>query len=161
MIVKLTKGELKIIQKMANEIWPICFKEMISESQITYMLHWMYNLKTLEDNFQKGHQFIVFKKDNLYIGFASFELRKYNNSVRLHKLYVDPSNQNKGTGRVLLNFVINEGRNAQISKLDLFVNRSNPAVLFYKKLGFKSIGSVDLEIGNGFYMNDYRMEVEI
>ncbi len=62
MIVKLTKGELKIIQKMANEIWPICFKEMISESQITYMLHWMYNLKTLEDNFQKGHQFIVFKK---------------------------------------------------------------------------------------------------
>ena len=72
MIVKLTKGELKIIQKMANEIWPICFKEMISESQITYMLHWMYNLKTLEDNFQKGHQFIVFKKDNLYLGFASF-----------------------------------------------------------------------------------------
>jgi ribosomal protein S18 acetylase RimI-like enzyme len=81
--------------------------------------------------------------------------------VRLHKLYVDPSNQNKGTGRVLLNFVINEGRNAKISKLDLFVNRSNPAVIFYKKLGFKSLESVDLEIGNGFYMNDYRMEVEI
>ncbi len=161
MIVKLTKGELKIIQNMANEIWPICFKEMISESQITYMLNWMYNLKTLGDNFQKGHQFIVYKKGSKHLGFASFELRKSTNTVRLHKLYVDPSHHHKGTGQILLEFVINEGRNVKISKLDLFVNRTNPAVNFYQKLGFKSIESVDLEIGNGFFMNDYRMEVEI
>ena len=64
MIKRLQKSELDTIQKMANEIWPVCFKEMISQSQIEYMLDWMYTQKKLEDNFDKGHAFIILKKEN-------------------------------------------------------------------------------------------------
>jgi hypothetical protein len=42
--------------------------------------------------------------------------------------------------------------------LRLNVNRYNKAKFFYEKLGFKIIGSEDVDIGNGFYMNDFVMQ---
>jgi len=161
MIKRLQKSELDTIQKMANEIWPVCFKEMISQSQIEYMLDWMYTRKKLEDNFDKGHAFIILKKENKKIGFASFEKKRIKARIRLHKLYVDPNQHHNGAGRELLNYIINEGKRNSLSTLDLFVNRTNPAVTFYEKIGFEIVESIDLEIGNGFFMNDYRMEIEI
>jgi hypothetical protein len=41
------------------------------------------------------------------------------------------------------------------------VNRYNKAKDFYEKAGFKIIETVDIEIGNGFYMNDYVMELPL
>jgi hypothetical protein len=41
------------------------------------------------------------------------------------------------------------------------VNRYNKAKGFYEKLGFKVIGKEDIDIGNGYLMNDYVMQLEI
>tara|TARA_B110000285_G_scaffold85362_1_gene97907 strand:- start:8078 stop:8563 length:486 start_codon:yes stop_codon:yes gene_type:complete len=161
MIQKLSRGELLIIQQLAHEIWPICFKEMISKEQIDYMLDWMYSTNQLEENFDKGHEFIVLKAGDENIGFASFEIKTTKENIRLHKLYVNPNKHNKGSGRKLLYRIIETGINHNCNSLDLFVNRTNPAVSFYKKLGFKIVESIDLEIGNAYYMNDYRMKIEI
>ena len=46
-----------------------------------------------------------------------------------------------------------------MAQLDLFVNRTNPAVHFYKKRVF-IVEEVDLDIGNGYFMNDYRMKLK-
>ena len=34
-------------------------------------------------------------------------------------------------------------------------------VTFYEKLGFETVGEEDLEIGNGYFMNDYIMEKKL
>lgn len=161
MVLPISRNELITIQRMAHDIWPICFKEMISQKQIEYMLNWMYSIKQLEENFDKGHAFIILKSANEQLGFASFEMRENKNSIRLHKLYVDPNKHHKGSGRKLLSSIIEKGRAQEYRSLDLFVNRTNPAVSFYEKLGFKIVESLDLDIGNGYYMNDYRMKIEI
>ena len=54
-------------------------------------------------------------------------------------------------------FVTNKGG----SSLILQVNRNNAAVGFYKKMGFIIDREEDVEIGNGFYMNDYFMVKKI
>ena len=41
----------------------------------------------------------------------------------------------------------------------LNVNRFNTAVKFYKKQNFTISDTVDIEIGNGFLMEDYVMEL--
>lgn len=161
MIRRIPKEDLNIIHSMAHKIWPICFKEMISKQQIDYMLEWMYDIKQLEINYDKGHEFIVLKEGDLNIGFASFEFRKEKSLVRLHKLYVNPKQQHKGSGRKLLEYIYSQGRLQKIESLDLFVNRTNPAVSFYQKIGFKIEESIDLDIGNGYFMNDYRMKIKI
>lgn len=161
MIQRLAKNKLELIHTMAHEIWPICFKEMISQEQIKYMLEWMYNLKQLQQNFDKGHEFIVLREQEENIGFASFEIRNEKSCVRLHKLYVNPKRHHKGSGRKLLAYIYGVGREHKLNALDLFVNRTNPAVNFYQKIGFEIVESIDLDIGNGYFMNDYRMKIKI
>jgi N-acetylglutamate synthase-like GNAT family acetyltransferase len=161
MIQRIARNELELIRSMAYEIWPICFKEMISEQQIKYMLEWMYNVKQLEENTDKGHEFIVLKDNEEDIGFASFEIRKDKKQIRLHKLYVNPKQHHRGSGRKLLDYIYTEGRKHNLKTLDLFVNRTNPAVSFYHKIGFEIVESINLDIGNGYFMNDYRMKIKI
>jgi hypothetical protein len=48
-----------------------------------------------------------------------------------------------------------------MTHLDLFVNRTNPAVIFYKIKGFYIDQEIDLDIGNGYFMNDYLMKLKI
>ncbi len=161
MIRKLARNELELIQNMAQEIWPICFRDMISREQIKYMLEWMYNLNQLEQNFDKGHEFLILREQEENIGFASFEFRNKKSCVRLHKLYVNPKRQRKGSGRHLLEHIYGIGREHKLKSLDLFVNRTNPAVNFYQKIGFEIVESIDLDIGSGYFMNDYRMKIKI
>ncbi|MBC7417003.1 MAG: GNAT family N-acetyltransferase, partial [Pedobacter sp.] len=43
----------------------------------------------------------------------------------------------------------------------LNVNKGNKAKFFYEKLGFSIIEDVKLDIGGGFFMDDYVMELKI
>jgi hypothetical protein len=50
------------------------------------------------------------------------------------------------------------GRKARV---ELNVNRSNKAVSFYRHLGMTVLRQGDFHIGNGFYMNDYIMGLDL
>lgn len=161
MIRELASDELHIIEDLAKVIWPVSFKKMISRSQITYMLEWMYNQKKLRENYRNGHRYAVFTEKNNAIGFLSYEPKTNKSTVRIHKLYVHPLIQKKGIGKKLLNYAIKEAIRQNMTNVDLFVNRTNPAVVFYKHLGFTIEEEIDLDIGNGYFMNDYRMKLKI
>lgn len=161
MIRELASDELHLIENLARVIWPVSFKEMISSAQIEYMLDWMYNQKKLNDNFRKGHKFAVCTQNNELSGFISFETKIDKSTVHIHKLYVHHLIQKKGIGKQLLDYAIKEALRKKMTSVDLFVNRTNPAVLFYKHLGFTIEEEIDLDIGNGYFMNDYRMKLKI
>jgi ribosomal protein S18 acetylase RimI-like enzyme len=75
-----------------------------------------------------------------------------------------PSCQGKGLGRILFNRALehvkteSHGRKARV---ELNVNRSNKAVSFYRHLGMTVLRQGDFHIGNGFYMNDYIMGLDL
>jgi ribosomal protein S18 acetylase RimI-like enzyme len=72
-----------------------------------------------------------------------------------------PSQQGKGTGRFLLDYILKEIKQQGAVSLQLQVNRYNKAKDFYEKLGFTVIEEADFDIGNGFFMNDYVMEKKL
>jgi ribosomal protein S18 acetylase RimI-like enzyme len=45
--------------------------------------------------------------------------------------------------------------------LELQVNVNNKAKGFYERLGFVEREKIDLDIGNGYFMNDYVMEKKL
>ena len=161
MIRQLASTELNIIEDLANIIWPVSFKEMISSEQITYMLKWMYNPEKLKENNLNGHHYAIYSENDKPLGFVSYELKKNQSKVRIHKLYVHHECQKKGIGKKLLEYAIKIGQDQKMTQLDLFVNRTNPAVSFYEFLGFTIEEEIDLDIGNGYFMNDYRMKLKI
>jgi ribosomal protein S18 acetylase RimI-like enzyme len=126
------------------------------------MLKKMYSADSLKNQIQVlEHQFILANFENKPVGFASFNIKQSipEKIVKLHKIYVDPSRHGIGIGKSLLQYIMNEISLKGLTYLELNVNRQNTAIGFYKKLGFKIIAEEDIPIGNGFFMNDYVMQI--
>ena len=79
---------------------------------------------------------------------------------KLQKLYVLPTEQGKGTGKILIAEVINLAKQAKGKVIELNVNRKNTAFNFYKKLGFEIYQTVDIPYHH-FVLNDYVMRKSI
>lgn len=156
------EGEEDIISDLAWRTWWIAYKDIISEQQIRFMLETLYNQETLRQLIASGdQQFIILRDNGIACGFAAYSARPEEPRVyKLHKLYVLPDCQGRGFGRLLLQEVTARLRSQNITKLDLNVNRQNPAFNFYRGIGFEVLRQEDIPIGP-FWMNDYVMRLHI
>ncbi|MEY3127176.1 MAG: hypothetical protein RL273_1349 [Bacteroidota bacterium] len=155
----LQKHELSLTLNLAEKIWPSAYGTILSKEQLSYMLNWMYSIETLEKSFDKGNEFYCAFDNDLPLGFLELEfLSEEASTVKLQKIYVLPSEQNKGIGKKFLQLALLRATNRGARNVILQVNRSNKAVQFYLKNNFCIIGEEDFPIGNDYYMNDYVME---
>lgn len=148
------------IQQIAHQTWPDTFRDILSPQQITYMLDWMYSLPSLKEQVEvKGHTFLLAEEAENPLGFVSYELNYSGLSkTKIHKIYILPSSQGKGVGKGLINRTSEIAAQNHNSSLLLNVNRYNKAIDFYKRMGFEIVGKEDIDIGNGFLMEDYVLE---
>jgi len=157
-IKKATPASIHHIRRIAHETWPVAYGELLSKEQLDYMLEFMYSETALQEQMDKGHRFFMAELNGNVFGFASVS-DEGDGSFKLNKLYVIPITQKTGAGKALLNQVIHHAKKNNGTKLFLQVNRNNNAKGFYEKHGFIITGELDLDIGNGYFMNDYIMEL--
>jgi diamine N-acetyltransferase len=155
--VKIGESEIEEIRNMANVVFPNTYRSVLSQNQIEYMLEMMYSVKSLQRQFDEGCEFYVFKSNKKNIGFGSFQVISH--LAKLHKIYFLEQSQGKGFGQKFIKFTSEIAKKSGAKSLQLNVNRYNKAVDFYKKLNFKVSKSEDNDIGGGFFMNDYVMEL--
>lgn len=149
---------LPVIRQLAFEIWPATYASVLSQEQLDYMLELFYSDAALRKDFSKpGYFFFIVNFEGTNAGFAGVELKE-DQTAHLHKIYLSPEVQGKGLGKKLIHFIIAFAKNAGARGLTLNVNRYNKAVEFYRAVGFKIAREVDIEIGNGYFMNDYVMK---
>lgn len=151
-------ADIPLIRELTYQVWPQTYQSILSAEQIAYMLERMYSVASLEKQMEEGCRFILVYEGEEPVGFASFQEMKPG-LFKLHKLYVLPSQQGKGTGRSIVSYVLDEMEKKGGNTLQLQVNKNNPAKIFYEKLGFTAVDEIDLDIGNGYFMNDYIMEI--
>lgn len=155
-----TEQDLETVHQLAHAIWPVAYGSMLHPEQIRYMLNRMYSLPSLRQQVQDGARFWLARENGEALGFASAQETEPG-LFKLHKLYVLPSLHKRGVGRGLLDTVVNYARDNGGRILQLQVNRKNPARGFYEKLGFRVHSTADFDIGGGFWMNDYIMEMDL
>ncbi|MEP7254290.1 MAG: GNAT family N-acetyltransferase [Ferruginibacter sp.] len=162
-VQKVGIESIPVIQNLAERTWQIAYSSIISPEQMKYMLDLFYSEASLKKQIQDGHQFIIAKEKGKAIGFASYSVKssEEQDTYRLHKIYIDPSQQGKGIGKLLIGFIINDISTYDAINLELNVNRKNKAMDFYKKIGFNIVREEDINIGNGFFMNDYVMNLPL
>jgi diamine N-acetyltransferase len=159
-IVKAGKVDIETIRILCFKVWPQTYAAIISQAQIDYMLDMMYSPASLEEQIDTGAQFVIVYDENIPVGFASFQQMEPD-LFKLHKLYVLSSQQGKGTGRLLVDYIVAEMKKANAGALQLQVNKNNKARYFYEKIGFTIIKDFVFEIGNGYVMDDYIMEKKL
>lgn len=150
-------NDIPFICDIANKTWPAAYEALLGKDQLTYMLDKLYSASALDDQMRKHHYFFLALKDYKPVGFASFShLEK--DLYKLQKLYVLPLDQKIGLGKILLKKVETVAKSMGAKRLRLNVNRKNIAKAFYEKQGFTVIKEEDIDIGSGYFMNDYVME---
>lgn len=161
--IKLASIEdIPTIVKIAYDTWFVTYEDVISQAQIEYMFGEMYTPESIfkQMDFYK-HAFLILYQADRPIGFASYgKLEEPINTYKLHKLYLLPSEQNKGFGRILLSEVEKEVAGLGANYLHLNVNRKNLALSFYEKLGYEIIETVDIPFAE-FWLNDYVLAKKI
>ena len=76
----------------------------------------------------------------------------------LSKLYLRREARGQGLSRGITAFLEGFAAAGGLSAVWLTVNRQNPSVEIYKKLGFAVIREQVADIGGGYVMDDYIME---
>lgn len=158
-IIEATTDHIYNIQVLSDIIWPVTFKEILSQEQIKYMMDMMYSTSSLEKQMTElNHHYLLAEEDGEYLGFVSYEINyKGTQTTKVHKIYVLPSTQGKGVGRFFIDTVSTIAKKNNNTILSLNVNRFNKAIEFYKRMGFDFHASENIDIGNGFLMEDYIM----
>ena len=152
---RATEKDIPTIAALANKIWNEHYISIISQQQIDYMLHEMYSSESLLQQMTEGHKFTLALIDNIAAGYISLSTRDHQNYY-VNKFYVDVFEHRKGVGSGLFNHVLKQLPSAKT--FELAVNRENyKAINFYFKLGFVIKHTIDLDIGGGFFMNDFLM----
>lgn len=161
-IEQISTNRVHVVHNLAHDIWPHAFRDILTPDQIKYMLDWMYDESTLAEQVQIGQLYYVLKEFNRPLGFIGVE-PNYPDAgyLRIHKCYLLPEVQGKGHGRKLLNQAIDVAFDLDLNALHLNVNRFNKAVEFYKHVGFNIVGEEDIDIGQGYLMEDYIMELKL
>lgn len=161
-IKKVAVNQVSIIKDLAYKIWPNAYGKILSEEQMDYMLELIYSEESLKKQIEKKHQFyLVEDHDKKYLGFVSFEINCEPHKTKIQKIYILPETQGKGIGKLLFEKVKVEAVKENQKTIFLNVNKFNKAQEFYSKLGFTITKEEIIDIGKGYVMDDYVMEIQL
>ncbi len=157
----ISKEDLWQIRELAIRIFPVTYQDIVEAPQIDYMMEMFYTQDNLIRQFESGQQFLIIYHEGNAAGYASYTPLNSSGDYKLNKIYLDTQLQGKGLGRILLNDVISRLKAAGAKSLRLNVNRFNKAVGFYRNMGFFVMKEELLDIGNGYFMDDFVMELSL
>lgn len=160
---KATVADCELIQKLAQQIFPGTYQEILAPEQIDYMMKWMYSLDNIRKQMEEeGHVYFLAYDKSEVAGYVSVQPQG-DDVFHLQKIYVLPSYQGAHCGSFLFREAIKYIKEVHPAPclMELNVNRHNKALNFYERMGMKKLREGDFEIGNGYYMNDYIMGMEI
>lgn len=165
MIRKASTDDIPQLRDLAEVAFRETYRDILSREQMEYMMDWMYSEESLIHQMNEENVLFYIEDGK---GYVSFRYDGHTEDDRdlfhLDKLYVLPEYQKTGLGRKLFDKVVEEVSSSEQGgkfRIELNVNRENPAVGFYEHIGMHKDRQGDFPIGKGFYMNDYIMAIDL
>jgi GNAT superfamily N-acetyltransferase len=152
--------DIPVIQQIAEKAWRPTYGHILTEEQTIYMLDMMYGSEVLMKQIGSAIEFYLAENEKQVIGYFSIEIVEPG-KMKLHKIYLDPSQKSKGAGSLIIDFIKQLANQEYVNQIELNVNKLNSAVQFYEKKGFFRAKEMVLDIGNGYVMDDYVMQLNL
>lgn len=167
MIVTRIAGpaDIPAVRRLAQIAFPATYRDIIAPAQVDYMMEWMYSEESLRGQMRAGHVFLLLMAaapggGPEPVGYASVG-PEAGGVWHLHKLYLLPVAQGRGLGTALFRAAVDYARRHGARRVELNVNRRNPALGFYLRRGMHRAAEGDFDIGGGYFMNDYIMALDL
>jgi len=161
--VALTTPEsLAVVRDIAAVIWPETFRAILPPEQIPYMMRMMYAPEVMEKELAAGFRFDALYLDEVPAGYVSYSKYELPGVAKLHKVYLLSKFHGQGWGTLMLKHACRRCRELGFDRVRLNVNKHNArAIAAYERNGFSRVEAVKIDIGGGFFMDDFIMEKEL
>jgi ribosomal protein S18 acetylase RimI-like enzyme len=122
----------------------------------------MYAPEVMEKELNNGYHFEIVRIDNTPAGYFSWSPYDLPGTAKLHKVYLLKKFHGMNIGSMMIRQAEMRAGAAGFSRLRLNVNKYNErAKKAYIRNHFATVESVKIDIGNGFFMDDFVMEKTI
>lgn len=157
---KATELDINLIQDLARRSWEVAYTDILSSEQLEYMLDMMYSEEAIKVHFNNpDYHYYIILENEIALGFVGFEAHAEEKTTKLHRIYLTPEAKGKGAGKFGLNLVKEQAISVGDSRIILTVNKYNSAKDFYEHQGYKVYDEAIFDIGKGYVMDDYLMEL--
>jgi diamine N-acetyltransferase len=163
-----TPQQLDAVAGLAHEIWYEYYVPLIGRAQVDYMVSRFQSSEAMAQQIREDYEYFLIQRgvvqrgpaegQDRSIGYCAVQPQPAESSLFLSKLYLLRDARGAGTGRECMEFIEQLARRRGLTLLWLTVNKGNPAVKAYERLGFRIAADLVMDIGAGFFMDDYRME---
>jgi GNAT superfamily N-acetyltransferase len=156
-----TAAQFDAIASLAHAIWYEYYVPLIGRAQVDYMVSTFQSSAAVAAQLREGYEYFITERDGQRIGYCAVQPEPAEGSLFLSKLYLLRDARGAGPGRVCMEFIEQLARRRGLKLLWLTVNKGNPAVKAYERLGFRIAADLVMDIGGGFVMDDFRMEKQL
>jgi GNAT superfamily N-acetyltransferase len=153
-----TAAQVTEVARMARQIWDEYYVPLIGQAQVDYMVAKFQAAEAIQSQRESGYEYFQLRQSGETIGYAAIRHEPSEARVFISKLYVLATHRKTGAGRAALADIERVARERGAKQLWLTVNKGNPSVRAYERLGFTIAESIVMDIGGGYVMDDYRME---
>lgn len=78
-IRKATTADCGLIQKLAQQIFPVTYQDILAPEQIDYMMEWMYSLDNIRKQMEEeGHVYLLAYEECEAAGYVSVQPQEEN-----------------------------------------------------------------------------------
>lgn len=146
---------------LADDIWHQCFVSILTLDQIDYMVDKFQSVPAMTQQIvNEGYEYYFIAMSGEEVGYTG--IKKDLNKLFLSKLYLQEKYRGLGYASSALEQLKQLCIHRKLEALWLTVNRFNKdAIAFYQKKGFETIRTQVVDIGGGYVMDDYVMELKI
>lgn len=159
--IAVSGADAAVIEKLsvfATEIVREHFDPIIGKAQNDYMLARSQSAEAIRKQILEGsHYYIAADESSKWMGFTAFYPK--GDEMYLSKFYVHKEHRGKGVSRRMLELIIAATKEAGLCRISLNVNRHNDlAIAAYERMGFVRAREEQIDIGQGFIMDDFVYE---
>jgi RimJ/RimL family protein N-acetyltransferase len=152
-------SDYKTIAELASVIWQQHYIPIIGAGQVEYMLNKYQSKAAIKQQTIDGAQYYIIHYQESAVGYISY--MKKEGVLFLSKIYILDTFRGKGIGKLAMDFIKSNAKKLGLNKIALTVNKYNTnSIKAYEKMGFDNVGEIVTDIGNGFVMDDYQLEIQ-
>lgn len=152
-----TKEQFGQIAKLADTIWREYYTPIIGIEQVEYMIENFQSSDIMYTQYANGFEYFMIYYNNHFVGYIAIQKQK--KKLFVSKFYISKQYRGKKIGKAAMAFVEEKAIKMDCKAIKLYVNKNNAnSIVAYEALGFENIKSAVTDIGNGFIMDDYKME---
>lgn len=154
----ITIDDIQIVADLASEIWNEHYQPIIGREQVNYMVEKFQSAEAISSQINE-EDFEYYTIDHAFEPSGYIAIKPSGDELFLSKFYVLKRKRGKGLGKKGMEFILERAKAINAGSISLTVNKENiNSIKAYEKMGFKNLGPIVADIGNGFIMDDYVMK---